>query len=176
MKRVLFCCCFIAVCSMVFTACDKSDSDNVSGVVELYLLESYETIESSCQIEKSSVVTKENPLIKYSDFESYNTDEYVFKISSGAKDDIKNLEHSVHGLPFAVTANEELIYTGYFWPGYSSAICDWFVIDPLFIDLSGNQMRVELGYPGLMEDWEISDERNNKLILDIFKRDGKLIE
>ncbi len=40
-----------------------------------------------------------------------------------------------------------------------------------------NELIVELGYPGLINDGtEIPDERNNPLILDIFSRDGKLID
>jgi hypothetical protein len=39
-----------------------------------------------------------------------------------------------------------------------------------------NELWVELGYPGPIDGVEIPDERNHPLILDIFRRDGKLIE
>ena len=77
------------------------------------------------------------------------------------------MEHSIGGIAFAVTANEELVYTGYFVPSYSSASVQWIVIDPLFWHLT-NRMYVNLGYPGLFEGAVIPDHRNDERILKIF--------
>ena len=131
MKTTFFGFYLIALISLVFNACEDKNCD-VTGEVELYLLESYDT-NGFCEIIKSSVETSKKPLIKYSDFKSYNAKDYVFKITDKAKEAIEGLEHSVHGLAFAVAADDQLIYTGYFWPAYSSASCDWIVIDPLMI-------------------------------------------
>lgn len=154
------------------TSCDKWSGD-AEGDVELYLLESYETEDRTWAILSSSIRLQEAPLIAYPDFKSYNSKKHIFKISAAAAQVVKDQEHSVTGLAFAVTANGEVVYTGYFWPTYSSASCQWIVIDPLMIS-GENELRVELGYPGLFEGAEIVDERNNELILDIFRRDGKL--
>jgi len=164
----------LAVLLLSFPACDKY-SGNAEGEVELYLLESYETAELSCAIDKASVEIRKHPLIAYSDFISYNSKKHIFTIKKSAAKDVEELEHSVHGLPFAVVADEDVIYTGYFWPSYSSAICQWIVIDP-FMMFGENELRVQLGYPGQLEGVEIPDERNHEAILDIFKRDGKLID
>jgi len=165
----------IIMSSVVLPGCEKG-SCSVTGDVALYLLESYETIDQTCAILNSSVVLTEHPLISYSDLESYNSNTHVFKISENAKEAIDKLEHSVQGLPFALLADDQLMYTGYFWPSYSSLICQWIVIDPIMMHRD-NELRVELGYPGLVEGGiKIPDERNNPLILDIFKRDGKLID
>lgn len=153
-------------------SCDKWRGD-AEGDVELYLLESYQTEDQTCAILNSSISLFEAPLIAYSDFKSYNSQTHIFKISDAAALAVKDQEHSVHGLAFAVTANGEVVYTGYFWPPYSSASCQWIVIDPLMV-FGDNELRVELGYPGLFEGADIVDERNNELILDIFRRDGKL--
>ena len=165
----------IIVTLVVLPACEEK-SDCVEGDVAFYLLESYETTDQTCAILNTSVVLKEHPLIGYSDMESYNSNTHVFKISEDAKDTMEELEYSVFGLPFALLADDQLIYTGYFWPSYSSASCQWIVIDPLMFH-GDNELKVELGYPGLIDDGtEIPDERNNPLILDIFRRDGKLID
>jgi len=163
----------IALISLVFNACEDKNCD-VTGEVELFLLESYDT-NGFCEIVKSSVETGKKPLIEYSDFKSYNAKHFVFKITDKAKETIEGLEHPVNGLPFVVAADDQLIYTGYFWPAYSSASCQWLVIDPLMMR-GDNELWVELGYPGPIEGTEIPDDRNNSLILDIFRRDGKLIE
>ncbi len=154
------------------TACEKWRGD-AEGDVELYLLESYQTEDQSCAIVFSSVKINEAPLIAYPDIKSYDSKKRIFKISDAAAVVVKDQEHSVNGIAFAVVANDEVVYTGYFWPAYSSATCQWIVIDPLMIS-GDNELRVELGYPGLMDGAYIPDERNNEQILDIFRRDGKL--
>ena len=154
------------------TGCEKWGGD-AEGDVELYLLESYLTEDESCAIEFSSVKVREEPLIGYSDIKSYNSKKHIFSISDAAAGVVTDQVHSVNGLAFAVVANDEVVYTGYFWPSYSSATCQWIVIDPLMIS-GDNELSVALGYPGLMDGAYIPDERNNEKILDIFRRDGKL--
>ncbi len=173
-KQVVFFA-LIAIFSLIFITCNKKDDSKIiSGGVELYLLESYETIGNTFQIDESTVVTKERPLINYSDFISYDLKNHIFKISDKAKQLIQNIKFPVNGIPFAIKADNNLIYTGYFWPSYSSRSCNWVVMDPTNLSL-GNELKVELGYPGQIEGTVIPDKRNDKQILDIFRRDNKLI-
>ena len=176
MKRpIVFITLFVAL-TFVFSACGKNENTNpVNGHVELYLLDSFKTIGYTGQIDEKTIVLKARPLVTYSDFLSYDPATYTFKISNTAREAIKSLEHSVHGLAFAIKANNVLIYSGYFWPGYSSASCDWVVIDPMGLSLD-NKLMVELGYPGFMEGQVIPDRRNDQRILDIFAGDNKLIK
>ncbi|MDX9883194.1 MAG: hypothetical protein RBS73_14120 [Prolixibacteraceae bacterium] len=160
-----------AITGFAFICCEKDDAD-IPGTVDLFLLESYQKGVGS-QIDETTVVTNEEPLVRYEDFISYNPEQYVFLITDRAKAAIQGLQHSSFGIAFAIKANNELIYTGYFWPSFSSGGCNWVVIDPLATGLT-NTLTVELGYPGLLEGVEIPDKRNDKRILDIFKRDHKL--
>ena len=173
MKRIFSFSVPLALSILILVSCDKEP--NVSGEVELFLLESFATLDQTCAIDQSAAVLKNEPLISYSEFSSYNSEKYVFTISDKAALAVENLEHSVFGLPFAVVADHEIAYTGYFWPAYSSLGCQWIVIDPLMWQ-GKNELHVVLGYPGPLEGSEISDERNNQLIIDIFNRDGKLID
>lgn len=175
MKNTVFSIILIVLFPLFFCACEKISNESTGGV-ELYLLESYETTGQSCEIELASVVLDSAPLIRYPDFKSYDSKEYVFKITNSAKEAIEALEYPVNGVPFAITADGEVVYTGYFWPPYSSLICQWTVIDPLMIWGESDELHVVLGYPGPMEDSVIPDERNNEKILEIFRKDGKLIE
>lgn len=172
MKPVSLISILFALLIVTVSGCEKWRGD-AEGGVELYLLESYQTEDHSCAIKNSSVKVREEPLISYADFKSYNSKKHIFKISAAAAGVIKDQEHSVFGLAFAMVANEKVVYTGYFWPSYSSSSCQWIVIDPFMI-FGENELRVVLGYPGLFEGADIPDERNNELILDIFRRDGKL--
>ncbi len=160
----------VALLSISTFGCNRETESN--GKVEFYLLDSFSTLEKSCQINDTTVTTKSEVLVNYSDIISYDSDNYIFELSDAAVTKIKNLDYSVNGLAFAVKANEELIYTGYFWPGFSSASCAWLVIDP--ISLSDGKAEVKLGYPTLYPDQYIEDKRNDERIIDILKLDNKL--
>jgi hypothetical protein len=157
-----------------FTSCKKSDGD-VIGEVEFYLLEEYATVNETPEIRPDSLVLSEDPLLRYADLTWYDARESYFSVTDGAREKIEGMEHSVSGIAFAVTANREVVYTGYFVPAYSSASVQWIVIDPIFWHLT-NRMYVNLGYPGQWEGVEIPDLRNDERILRIFRRDGKLRE
>jgi hypothetical protein len=157
-------------------SCDKNESDptgDIPGEVKFYLIDAYETVDETPEIDFGTVVLNEDPLLYYSDLKAYNAREFFFKLTDGARDKIENMEHSVGGIAFAVTADEELVYTGYFVPSYSSISMQWVVIDPTFWHFT-NRMYVNLGYPGQVEGVEIPDLRNDERILRIFRRDGKL--
>ncbi|MDA3910282.1 MAG: hypothetical protein PF448_02845 [Bacteroidales bacterium] len=161
--------------AFVAFGCEKNE-DNIgdsNGKVALYMINSYSKIDNSSQIDENTVITENSPLIFYSDFLSYDSTECIFELSERAIEEIKDLEHSVHGLAFAIKANDTLIYTGYFWPSLSSASCDWTVIDPFMINI-GNKIQVKLGYPGLVQGQIIQDKRNDRRIIRIFKQDNKL--
>lgn len=174
-RQILFITLFVTL-NFIFIACDKNENTNSqNGSVELFLLNSYKTIGSTYQIDEKTIVTKSQPLVTYSDFQSYDPSTFTFKISDTAKESIKSLKHSVHGIAFAVKANNVLIYTGYFWPSYSSASCDWVTIDPMMLLIS-NELYVRIGYPGLIQGQVIPDNRNDQRILDTFASDDKLIK
>lgn len=162
-----------SVAVAMVTGCEKED--NAAGTVDIYLIASYDSGEEGILIEDSSVQLPEKPVISYDELLSYNPDNYCLKLSDKAKSAIFEAEPSVYGKAFAVVANQEVVYTGYFWPGYFSQGCNWIVIDPLRLAL-GNEVIIELGYPGLLNRYEVPDHRNDERILRIFRRDHKLIE
>jgi hypothetical protein len=175
MKQHLIVTALIGLFGFMFIACDNESVNSKNGNVELYMLDSYKTIGSTSQIDESTVVLKNKPLLTYSDILSYDSSKFVFKISDNGKVAIENLQQSVRGVAFGIKANNVLIYTGYFWSGFSSLSCQWVVIDPLMVSLH-NELRVDLGYPGSIEGQVIPDKRNDKRILDIFASNNKLIK
>ncbi len=172
MKKLNFV--LLALLFVLSTACENNLSQSDSDArVELYLIETYTKHEKSIQLDEKSVVTKQQPLIAYNDIISYNSKEYEFELSKKAIETIKNLQTPINGLPFAIKANNEIVYTGYFWLSVSSAICDCIVIDPMMY-YSENKLQVKLGYPSLFEGMVIDDKRNDSRIIDILKKDRKL--
>ncbi len=174
MRQKIFTYTIIGILSVLTFGCEKEEV-NSGGKIELFLLDSYSKIENSFQIDEATVKTKTSPLISYSDFISYDSNNYEFQITDKAKNAIDEVEHSVHGVAFAVKANGILIYSGYFWPSYSSASCDWVVIDPMMTSID-NKIKVSLGYPGLIQGQVIPDNRNDSRIIEIFERDNKLVK
>lgn len=168
-KKLFYAVIVLLFCTVI--GCNK-DETTVANGVEIYLIDSFDKIGDGYQIDEKSVVTKDSPLIGYSEILSYDSTKHVFQLSENGISAIENLEHSVFGVAFAVKANSNLIYTGYFWPGFSSASCNWVVIDPLFF--KDNQIKVSIGYPGLIEGIVVPDKRNDQRIIDVLKQDNKL--
>lgn len=161
--------------SILITGCDKENTPS-NTEVEFYLLTSFKTKNGTCKIIDSSVIMNNSALIKYDEIISYNMRNYSFEVSDRIADWLNDFENSrIHGRAFALTIDKEIIYTGYFWAGFSSAGCDWIVIDPL--NYSGkNKLTVRLGYPGLVVGDTIPDKRNNKRLLDVLRMDNKLVK
>lgn len=169
---ILFICVIVVFVSF---SCEKENIPS-NAEVEFYLLSSFKTKNGTCKIIDISVIMSDTALIKYDEIISYNKRNYSFKVSDRTADWLNEFEQNrIHTRAFALTIDNEIIYTGYFWAGFSSAMCDWVVIDPL--NYSGkNELEVRLGYPGLIEGDIIPDNRNNQRLLDVLRMDGKLIE
>jgi len=164
----------IAFLSVLSVSCENKNTIDEGGIY-IYLLADHESLDPLWEIDESTIVPEEKPIIQYEDILSYDSKSHTFKISSAAQESFKGTESSIHSRPFVLVANNEYIYTGYFWAAYSSAICPWLTIDPIHAQYAG-ELRIALGYPWLMEDMSIPDRRNDGRILNILRQDGKLIE
>lgn len=158
------------ITAVAFNACEKYDKDIV-GEVDFYLLDEYSKESGSAVILNTGLVLEETPVLSYDEIKSYNSTSYTFEIDHAAALRLKDL----FGSAFAVTIDGEIIYTGYFWSAFSSMTVDWLVTDLLRLEVS-DELKMQLGYPGLMEGMEIPDKRNDRRLLSVFHRDGKLVD
>jgi hypothetical protein len=135
------------------------------------MLNQYKTKEKSFIIFPETVVLSDEKAISYEEIKTYNKNSHCFEIDNKA---IKRLnqEPFLHAKAFAVVIDGEIIYTGYFWAAFSSAICDWTNID--YFDYGNNLLCVKLGYPTDSYGSQVADQRNNEMILDLLDCDGKL--
>lgn len=171
-KTVYLLALFAVLSSMV--GCN--DNELISGdEIELYLLETYSTVDNTEQIEESSIVLDTKPIVFYEDIISYDQNEFIFNLSDRAKSVIEKMNFPVNGRAFAVTVDRQLVYSGYFWPSYSSATCQWIYADPIMIDFYEG-LKINLGYPGQLPGANIPDNRNDNRLLQVLRRDGKLID
>ena len=153
-----------------FSGCEKYDKD-IAGEVDIYLLDEYIKKPGSAAILNMGIVPESTPVLVYDEIKSYDPSSYTFEIDPAAAERMKDLYQSA----FAVTIDGEIIYTGYFWSPLSSQIVDWVVTDLLTLETSA-RLEMDLGYPSLMEWMDIPDKRNDRRVLSVFHRDGKLID
>ncbi len=168
---------FLAFLIIIQTYCNqKEELPGAQGKVELYLLESFETTgDHYFQIDESSVITEGSPFLEFQDLLSYHPNDYFFTVSENAINKIENMDYSVHGIAFGISVNNELLYTGYFWPSYSSMSCDWPVIDPFSL-FNDNKLKVNLGYASSIPVTEIPDRRNDPRLLSVFRVNRRLLK
>jgi hypothetical protein len=166
----------LAITVLLFlNSCTKARDSQPSGKsIDFYYISEYKKKENSFKIIESSVVISDSTIIDYADIISYSSKDHTFivndKISNRLNDANK---HYFHGVPFALTIDKEIIYTGYFWASFSSQICDWITIDPLSVS-GNNELRVRLGYPTMMDGDSIPDNRNDPSLINTLKQDNKL--
>ncbi len=171
MKKLIL---ILTVFVSLFSGCDSDNIDPRSeGKVEFYLLKSFETEKQSFVIDEESITLENDPIIVYEDLTSYDQTEHSFTVKESAIALLNELEPSIEKNAFALVADGEIIYTGYFWPSYSSTSCDWIVIDPVLAEISG-VLSVKLGYPGLTPDQSIEDRRNDPRLIKVLEGDNKL--
>ena len=165
----------ISLLILLLAGCEKYLSPRQQGYgLEFYFIKDFQRIGTSAKIINSTVNLSDSVIIYYDEILSYNSDTYTFTLTESSANWLNDFKNNhIHRTPFAVTIDKEIIYTGYFWCGFSSSMVDWVTIDPL--NYSGkNQLRVSLGYPGLILGDYIPDDRNDDRILDILRRDSKL--
>jgi len=154
---------------LLIAGCEQHKVNTESGsAVEFYLLDSYSTLENSSRIIESGATLNDSALIAYDEIITYNSNSHEFRVAGEV------IERLTFASAFAVTVDREIIYTGYIWAAYSSAIVDWIIIDQVFI--KDNLLQVQLGYPGTLPGITIPDRRNDPRILEVLRRDKKLIE
>jgi hypothetical protein len=157
--------------------CEKYKSERDPGYgLEFHRIKDFQKEDSGFKIINSSVTISDSVIIYYDEIVSYNPENYTFTVTGDCANRLNDFElNQIHGTPFAVTVNKQVIYTGYFWCSFSSTGVNWITIDPL--NFTGkNQLRVSLGYPGSIFGDYIPDNRNDVRILDLLIKDGKLKE
>ncbi len=113
------------------------------------------------------------PLLTTKDIVSYTQTSHEIELSQNGYLTIADLPLPVTGISFAVCVNGQPIYTGAFWPGYSSLSFDGIVIDPIMASTEHPFIHIQLGYPG-SDFYDAVDPRSDLRILQALDRAGKL--
>lgn len=154
----------------------SSTNGNQNGVLEFYLIESFETQNNSCEIVSETISLSDSVIIRYADIISYDPKTYTFELSEVATKTISNLQPSTtEGIAFAAIVNEKTVYTGYFWTGLSSYSCKQIIIDVTNTKIRNN-VKVDMGYPSGCLCENVVDQRNASQLIGILEGDNKLLK
>lgn len=145
----------------------KKDKVEPGVNVEIYLLKSSQAIPGKCQVDASSAVLQDIPIVKNQDVLAYSKTDYQFTISD---DSIKKLRELADNAPFAVVVDKQVIYYGIVKPFYSSSTCENSITMNNFE--ASDKITMNLGYAGA--DRNIDDQRNNPKLLATLRNQGKL--
>jgi hypothetical protein len=174
LQQILLLSSFISVL-LISASCDKDSEFSATGEeLEFYVLDTFKTFQNSDQIIDSTVVLNDTALINYQQIISYDSENYVYTVNESVADAL-NEEGGLKYFykAFAVCLDKEVIYTGYFWPTFSSSIKQWFVIDPVQY-FNTSELKIQKAYPSDNYAGTYPDLRNDERIIGLLKRDGKL--
>lgn len=164
MKNLLV---IISVIASALSGCEKQAETGL----EIYLLTDYQKKAPAADIISGSEKLSENPIISYNDIILYDSSEHYFQVTESLARELREMKWSTQGTAFSVTINKQIIYSGYFMPGYSSLALNWISIDPLAFD---SKIRVTLGYPVDWPQFQGRDPRNDTRIINYLRKDNKL--
>lgn len=156
----------ILLLTAIFISC-KKDKVEPGVSVEIYLLKSPLAIPSKCQVDASSAILQESPIVRNQDILAYSKTDHQFTISD---DSLKKLRELPDNTPFAILVDKQVVYYGIVKPFYSSSSCTSSITMNNFE--GPNKISMNLGYAGA--DTNIDDQRNNPKLLATLKNQGKL--
>ncbi len=113
------------------------------------------------------------PILSNQDIVSYAKTTHEIVLTASAAERIQNLHAPTSGLAFAACVDGQPVYTGAFWPAYSSQSYDGITIDPVLVTREHPVAQIRLGYPG-PDLFQGEDPRSDPRVLKALQEDGKL--
>ena len=170
-KIPLIACAILAlITSVIYFAAKIFESNKADNSFSIYLL-------ASISPQQLPIVNhlplEDQPLISIKDIVSYTEETHEIELTSAGYEKIHRLKVPTNGIAFAVCLNESPVYSGAFWPAYSSQSFDGVVIDPILISQDPSTIQIKLGYPE-PQFFTGEDPRSDPILLQSLKNAGKL--
>ncbi len=160
--------------SAVFAVGCSKDHDQSTDKVEIYLLESFSTVQNPASpyaITITDARLEKKPLVANGDIEYYEQAQYLFKLKKNIKPLIKDFSRE---RGFAVTVNDEAVYYGVFHPAFLSSLTFGLAtIDPLALTTESSVTIQYLNYDNNVQLAQL-DKRNDARILNALSATGRL--
>jgi hypothetical protein len=158
----------------VFAAGCSKDEGQSSDKVEIYLLESFSTVQNPAfpyAITITDAQLEKKPLVANGDIEYYEQAQYLFKLKKNIKPLIKDYSGD---RGFAVTVNDEAVYYGVFHPAFLSSLTFGVAtIDPFVVTTESSVTVQYLNFDNNVQLAQL-DKRNDPRILNALSATGRL--
>lgn len=161
----------LGICLVFFIHACKKEQVQAGEQVEIYLLKTTQFVAGACQVDASNSVIQETAFVKNEDILSYSPTTFQFTFSKTAFDKLKTLSPRT---VIAIVIDKQVLYYSIYFPMYFSSSCDKSIVWDFSLDQSLGII-MKLGYPGLMQGVNITDDRNNEKLILTLKKQGKLI-
>lgn len=171
--KIIFIILFTASAIICFSCSQTTgvSDTNQDGRLSIYLVYSFEKGPYDEPIIKAISIS-DSLILKDADIVWYDSALHRLKITDSKAREFYTGHWPVDGRAFVLVVDSSIIYTGYFWPSYSSLSCNWICIDPLNIN---GELKISLGYPSDRPDFDKNrDARNDPRIIRFFEKEGKL--
>jgi len=162
---------FIVMILPTLVSCSTTPTPAFDEGFAIYLLR--ENISPQQPVDLDLLELAQHPILSSKDIVSYTRATHDIELTQNGYLTIAALSLPVTGISFAACVNGQPIYTGAFWPGYSSLSFDGIVIDPILASMEHTFIHIQLGYPGL-DFFDAVDPRSDPRILQALDRAGKL--
>jgi hypothetical protein len=159
----------VIITALLIFSCKKENAAP-GKTVEIYLLKSFEIINGQCRVNPSTAIVQDTAAIGNNDIQRYSISDHTFTLNFLTMQRVKAFRDFT---PFAVTVDKQVVYYGIFKSSYSSASCDNSIImsDNFSAD---NKIKMQLGYPGLLQGTTVEDQRNNPKLIATLRSQGKI--
>lgn len=141
------------------------------GEFSIYLTTQEAPAASLSQASLDTLELENQPILSGDDVLRYSRETHEIVLTSPAYERINQLSVPTGGRGFVVCVGNERIYTGAFWPLFSSQSSDGVVIEVPLVDQS---MRIQVGYPEPLDLFKGEDFRSDVRILQSLERAGNL--
>jgi len=157
---------FFSTLMILFSMVNCSKNDNHEDPIEPVSI----TYQAKLNINTEGII---NDRIDYNEILGYDTALFSFLLEENAVIKINGYFFPSGGLPFTLKVKGEEIYSGLFFPSYSSNTPCGYLVEPV---IGGNNtMNIRLDYGLCLAEGQIIDNRNDRRLIDILTKDNKII-
>ena len=163
---------------ILITGCSKNMQQTdwkIGEGMEFYITESPVSHSYSVDYSKLDldlISLEDTPVIRYNDIKKYFKKDHTLELNI-TNDKILFGQTGINGKMFVVTLDKNPVYCGFYWPVYSSAICNYvFLQFPLLTDGMQTSDKINL----ILANTGVPDPRAHSGLMDRLKADDKLIE
>lgn len=155
---------------LLILGCTAGCVEPPTGEFAIYLTAKDLSVQEVGELDLQQIELQSRPIVSSADILSYLKDSHEMMLTEEGAQRVEHVETTTLGRPFVVCVGEERVYSGAFWPMWSSASYDGIVIEVPLMNRQTVQLR--RGYPSA-DQFRGPDPRSDPRILRALRQSGK---